>query len=95
MNAIDELTSAVCRELQVRRTDLWTCNREECVDARTVLCTILGEWGLTDTDISRRFGLTRQGVNKLRNAFRMRYRTKWNVRQAYNGLCRSPEKTSN
>lgn len=83
MNLINTLIYAICMELQIQETDLWTSNREECVDARCVLCTILNEWGLTDTDISRRFGLTRQGVNKLRNGFYSRHRQKWNVRQAY------------
>lgn len=83
MDSINTLIYVVCLSLHTCMKDLWTSNREECVDARATVCTLLGEWGLTDTDISRRFGMTRQGVNKLRNNFRNRSQQKWSVRMAY------------
>lgn len=86
MDKIDTLIYMTCMELKVNREYLWTCNREECVDARSVICMTLSEWGLTDNDISRRFGITRQGVNKLKNSFRFRHKQKWSVRMAYKAV---------
>lgn len=51
-------------------------NKEESVDARTILIYILSEKGLTDAQIASLTDLTRQGVNKLKNSVRHR-RRKW------------------
>ena len=53
---------------------LFHTNQEEAVDARTILIYILSEQGLTDTQIAELSGLTRQGVNKLKNSVRFRKR---------------------
>lgn len=53
---------------------LFHTNQEEAVDARTILIYILSEKGLTDTQIAELSGLTRQGVNKLKNSVRFRKR---------------------
>ena len=53
---------------------LYHTNQEEAVDARTILIYILSEKGLTDTQIAELTGLTRQGVNKLKNSVRYRKR---------------------
>lgn len=53
---------------------LYHTNQEEAVDARTILIYILSEQGLTDTQIAELTGLTRQGVNKLKNSVRYRKR---------------------
>lgn len=53
---------------------LYHTNQEEAVDARTILIYILSEQGLTDTQIAGLTGLTRQGVNKLKNSVRYRKR---------------------
>ena len=53
---------------------LFHTNQEEGVDARTILIYILSEKGVTDTQIAELSGLTRQGVNKLKNSVRFRKR---------------------
>ena len=53
---------------------LFHTNQEEAVDARTILIYILSEQGVTDTQIAELSGLTRQGVNKLKNSVRFRKR---------------------
>ena len=53
---------------------LYHTNQEDAVDARTILVYILYEQGLTDTQTAELTGLTRQGVNKLKNSVRYRKR---------------------
>jgi len=53
-------------------------NKEEAVDARTILIYILSGKGITDMEIARLTSLTRQGVNKLKNGFKYRKR-KWSL----------------
>lgn len=53
---------------------LFHTNQEEAVDARTILIYILSDKGVTDTQIAELSGLTRQGVNKLKNSVRFRKR---------------------
>lgn len=56
--------------------DILHTNREEAVDARAILIHVLSQRGITDTQIAALTGLTRQGVNKLKNSVRYRKR-KW------------------
>lgn len=56
--------------------DILHTNREESVDARSILIYILSSKGLSDMEISKLTGLTRQGVNKLKNNFKYR-KHKW------------------
>ena len=56
--------------------DILHTNREESVDARSILIYILSSKGLSDMEISNLTGLTRQGVNKLKNGCKYR-RKKW------------------
>lgn len=74
--------TVVCSLMDVCYDLLWLTNKEEYVDARAVICEIMSENGMTDKEIARTFGKTRQCINKLRNNFRYRQR-KWSVRNAY------------
>lgn len=56
--------------------DILHSNKEEAVDARSILIYILSSKGISDTEMSRLTGLTRQGVNKLKNNFKYR-KNKW------------------
>lgn len=58
------------------------CNREECVDARYVLVSVLSG-KLSDRQIARVSGLSVQLVNKAKNAFHNRCRYRWGLRQMY------------
>lgn len=62
------------------QTEILHSNREESVDARTILIHVLSGKGITDKEISILTGLTRQGVNKLKNSVRYRQR-KWSFRE--------------
>lgn len=69
---------AVCQD--TGQADILHTNKEEAVDARTILIYILSQRGITDKEISILTGLTRQGVNKLKNSVRYRQR-KWSFRE--------------
>jgi predicted XRE-type DNA-binding protein len=54
---------------------------EEATSARCIISTLLYESGLTDREIARLMGVTRQSVNKLRQTFILRERYSWSFRQ--------------
>lgn len=74
-NAVKE---SVCRNTEVNEADMLSSNREECVDARSILVDVLIRKGVTEKEVSSLTGLTRQCVNKLKNGFSHRLR-KWSV----------------
>lgn len=53
------MMSTVCRHTGVGELDMIESNKEECVDARYILIYFLSKY-LTDEDISKNTGLTRQ-----------------------------------
>lgn len=70
-------------------SDILHSNKEESVDARSILVQILSSRNLSDIEISVLTGLTRQCVNKLKNGFKYR-KGKWsyssNLQQISNEL---------
>lgn len=70
-------------------SDILHSNKEESVDARSILVQILSSRNLSDFEISVLTGLTRQCVNKLKNGFKYR-KGKWsyssNLQQISNEL---------
>lgn len=56
--------------------DILHSNKEEAVDARTILVYTLAMKGYSDTEMAALTGLTRQGINKLKNNYKFR-KTKW------------------
>lgn len=72
------MMSTVCRHTGVGELDMIESNKEECVDARYILIYFLSKY-LTDEDISKNTGLTRQAVNYIRNHFENKM-NKWTVR---------------
>lgn len=78
--------TSVCSQFGVCYDLLWLTNKEEYVDARSVIVAVMSDNGMTDTEIARTFGKTRQCINKLRNNFKYRLRNKWSVRQTYNTI---------
>lgn len=69
--------------------DILHSNKEEAVDARTILVYTLAMKGYSDTEMACLTGLTRQGINKLKNNYKFR-KTKWsfnaNLQQTSNEL---------
>lgn len=76
----------ICSQFGVCYDLLWLTNKEEYVDARSVIIALMSDNGMTDGEIAHLFGKTRQCINKLRNNFQYRLRNKWSVRQIYNNL---------
>lgn len=72
------ICSQVCRCTGLTVEEIFTYNRENCVDARYVLVYLLSEY-LTDTEIARLAPISRTGANKIRNTFRYKAR-KFSVR---------------
>lgn len=72
------MVAAVCRHTGVGGVDVLESNKEECVDARYILIHFLSQY-LTDEDISRVTGLTRQAVNYIRNHFEQKM-NKWSIK---------------
>ena len=64
-------------------------NKEEAVDARTILIYVLALKGISDNEIAQLTGLSRQGVNKLKNNYKFR-KSRWsfvsNLQQTSNEL---------
>ena len=71
----------------LERSAILHCNREECVDARYVLVSVLSEC-LSDRQIALASGLSIQLVNKAKNCFRERCRYRWGLRQMYEEILR-------
>ena len=57
-------------------SDIFGTNKEESVDARTILVCVLSSKGISDQEIAQLTGLSRQCVNKLKNNSKYRSR-KW------------------
>lgn len=72
------MKAAVCRHTGVGEPDMLASNKEECVDARYLLVHFLARY-LTDEEISKNTGLTRQAVNYIRNHFGQKLR-KWSIK---------------
>lgn len=78
------MMSTVCRHTGVGELDMIESNKEECVDARYILIYFLSKY-LTDEDISKNTGLTRQAVNYIRNHFENKM-NKWSIKSCMNDI---------
>lgn len=78
------MAATVCRHTGVGEVDMLESNKEECVDARYLLIHFLSQY-LTDEDISRATGLTRQAVNYIRNHFEQKI-NKWSIKSYMMGI---------
>lgn len=74
----------VCDYTELSEDDVLTSNREECVDARYIIVSVLGEW-LTDDEIAKLTGLTRSGCNKMRNGMQVKL-TRFSFRALYESV---------
>lgn len=79
-----EIMSTVCRHTGIGELDIIESNKEECVDARYLLIHFLSRF-LTDEDISRNAGLTRQAVNYIRNHFEQKM-NKWSIKSCMHDI---------
>lgn len=81
----EEVKRVVCAVMRLNEEELMKSHREECVDGRFVLVKVLSE-RMTDEQIGREIGMTRQAVNRLRNGWKDRKR--WVVRAGYEEVCK-------
>ena len=70
------------RDVVISRTgisfaDMVWSDKEEHVDARSLLVSLLHDHDMSDVVIARYLGMTRQGVNKLRRNFESRKGDSW------------------
>lgn len=70
--------SIVCRGTDLEENEIFCSNKEECVDARSLLIKTLIDNGITEKEIVRLTGLSRQRVNSLKNNFKYRI-GKWSI----------------
>lgn len=69
-----KVMESVCRHYGLEENNLLHSNKEDCVDARATLVSILIGKGLTEANLVQLTGLTQQCVNKLKNSIRFRER---------------------
>lgn len=85
---LSEIEMIVSNVMEVDTESLLKSRTMECVDARALLIHCLAEKGFSDNEISRYIGVTRQGVNKLKNSFDIRLRN-FSFRLAWKELSKS------
>lgn len=73
-----EVLGVICKVTGVGEHDMFGSNREECVDARSLLVRVLSGNGITEKEIVCLTGLSQQRVNRLKNNFKNRL-CKWTV----------------
>lgn len=68
-------------------TDFMRGNVTELVDARYILVATLSSVGFREREIARFTGLSRQGINKIKNLFASRMRGSVTLRRNYREAC--------
>ena len=66
-----------CKVCKVDPVTMFSSNRECFVDDRSLVITNMAAKGYTDERISFLTGLTRQGINRIRNSFPDKYNRSW------------------
>lgn len=79
------LLQEVISQTGIDKDHLMSCNRTECVDARSILICLLLRKDLTEHEVSRLTGLSQQGINRMKNSFRQRMK-RWTVRNDWEAL---------
>lgn len=77
INLYQETLGIVSDCCKVSKEKIISSKKEECVNARYILVSILGEW-YTDNEIAELTGLSRPCTNKIRNKFKSRLK-RYNV----------------
>lgn len=71
------VVDVTCKVCDVDPIMMFSSNRECYVDARSLVIMNLSAKGYTDERISQLTGLTRQGVNRIRNSFPDKLNRSW------------------
>ena len=75
----------VCESMELTENDVLHSNKDECVDARYLVVSLLSE-RLSDRQIADVSGWSYQLVNKARNSFSDRCKYRWGLKGLYKGL---------
>ena len=81
----DNILGKVCEMTGLSVGKVCKSNLEECVDARYVVIAVLSE-RLSDKQIAEVSGWSVQLVNKAKNSFYKRCRTRWGLKEMYKKL---------
>lgn len=81
INLYQETLGIISDCCKVSKEKIISSKKEECVNARYILVSILGEW-YTDNEIAELTGLSRPCTNKIRNKFKSRLK-RYNVNCQY------------
>lgn len=81
----------VCKEMELNPDMVLHSNREECVDARYIVVSVLSE-RFSDRQIAEMSGWSWQLVNKARNSFHERCRFRWGLKEVYKNIQQAIEK---
>lgn len=83
----DKVVNIVSDRTGVDRNDLIYSKKQQCVDARSILINLLFGLGFPDVLTARYLGMTRQGVNKLKNTLENRKRHSFILSTCYQQCC--------
>ena len=75
----------VCKVADLDADSVMCCNKEECVDARYLVIAVLSE-KLSDKQIAEVSGWSIQLVNKAKNNFHNRCKSRWGLKEMYKEL---------
>lgn len=81
LEIFERVIDVVEKVMMVQRADVLTSKKEAATDARCLLVWVLSD-DLTDGEISKSTGLTRQAVNGIRNSARNRIKNRRMLQQA-------------
>ena len=76
----------VCESMELTCDDVLHSNKDECVDARYLVVSLLSE-RLSDRQIADVSGWSYALVNKARNSFSERCKFRWGLKGLYKNLC--------
>jgi hypothetical protein len=81
----DFILGKVCEMTELSAGKVCKSNLEECVDARYVVIAVLSE-KLSDKQIAEVSGWSVQLVNKAKNSFHNRCKSRWGLKELYKEL---------
>ena len=81
----ESVLNRVCESMELTCDDVLHSNKDECVDARYLVVSLLSE-RLSDRQIADVSGWSYQLVNKARNSFSYRCKYRWGLKGLYKEL---------
>ena len=82
----ESVLNRVCESMELTCDDVLHSNKDECVDARYLVISLLSQ-RLSDRQIADVSGWSYALVNKARNSFSERCKYRWGLKGLYKNLC--------